>query len=167
MQGFARTLTRMGGVGDPQDRYLQLIDDASVQLTELLELLALAARIQGERWEPLVQDADTLEVARDAVERLGEKAAVSGAGIAVTTDRDAMRVALHGLANAALRHGGLERVEVEVDGREIRLGPVTSAGPVVLGDELKDLGAAVGRMALEALGATVGVEAERLVVRVS
>ena len=50
VQGFARTLVRMGGIGDPQDRYLGLMDAASTQLTELLELLALAARIEAGRW---------------------------------------------------------------------------------------------------------------------
>jgi signal transduction histidine kinase len=164
VQGFARTLVRMGGVGDPQDRYLGLIDSASTQLTELLEVLALAARIEGGRWEPLQQDADTFELAREAVEPLGEKAVVSGAGGAVTTDRDAVRAALHGLANAALRHGGLERVEVDVDGVVFRIGPVSDAAPVVLGEQLRDLGAAVGRMTVEALGGTVAVAGERLVV---
>lgn len=166
MQGFARTLARMGGLGDPQDRYLGLIDAASTQLTELLEVLALAARIEGRRWEPLEQDADTLDLAREAVDPLGEKAVVSGAGAAVTTDRDALRGALYGFANAALRHGGLERVEVEVDGRVVTIGPVTDAAPVVLGENLRDLGAAVGRMAVEALGGSVELAAERLVIRI-
>jgi len=165
VQGFARTLARMGGLGDPQDRYLGLIDTASTQLTELLEVLALAARIEGGRWEPLRQEADTLALARDAVERLGEKAVVRGEGAGVTTDPEALRTAVFGFANAALRHGGLEQVELDVAGRELRIGPVTDAAPVVLAESLRDLGAAVGRMAVEALGGTVEVAAERLVIR--
>jgi len=165
VQGFARTLTRMGGIGDPGDRYLGMMDAAAMQLTELLELLSLAARIEAGRWEPVAQDADTLDLARAAVERLADKAAVSGAGEAVATDVTAVHAALFGLANAALRHGGLERVELDVDGRELRIGPVTEAAPVVLGESMRDLGAAVGRMVVEALGGSVAVTAERLVVR--
>jgi signal transduction histidine kinase len=165
VQGFARTLLRMGGLGDPADRYLGLMDAAAVQLTELLETLALAARIEGGRWEPLEQDADTLELARAAVERLGEKASVSGSGEAVTTDRDAARGALFGLANCALRHGGLERVELDVDGRAIGIAPVREAAPVVLGENLRDLGAAAGRQVIEALGGSVELDGERVVVR--
>ena len=164
VQGFARTLVRMGGADEQQTRYLGLIDAASTQLTELLEVLALAARIEGGRWEPLEQDSDTLELAREAVAPLETRALVRGDGAAVTTDRDAVRIALYGLSNSALRHGGLERVEVDVDGRVVRLGPVTDAAPVVLGENLRDLGAAVGRMVIEALGGTVAVDDERLVV---
>ena len=45
---------------------------------------------------------------------------------------------------AALRHGGLDEVEVVVRGAEIEVSPITARpAPVVLGLELRDLGAAV------------------------
>ena len=155
----------MGSLGDPQDRYLGLIDAASTQLTELLEDLSLVARIEGGRWEPLQQDTDTLALARIAMEPLGDGAVVSGTGAAATLDPGAVARALHGLANAARRHGGLERVELDVAGHEIRIGPVTTAAPVVLAEDLRDLGAALGRTVIEALGGSLALDGERLVVR--
>lgn len=156
---------RMGSLGDPQDRYLGLIDTAAIQLTELLEDLSLIARIEGGRWEPLEQDADTLELARTAVETLGDTASVTGTGAPVQIDPAAASRAIFGLANAARRHGGLEVVEIEVDGTELRIGPLTTAAPIVLAEDLRDLGAALGRMVIEALGGSVELAGERLVVR--
>jgi hypothetical protein len=54
-------------------------------------------------------------------------------------------------------------VEVEVDGAEIRLSPVTAASaPVVLGEDLRDLGAAVAVRLVRRLGGSVEVEGETL-----
>lgn len=155
----------MGSLGDPQDRYLGLIDAASTQLTELLEDLSLVARIEGGRWEPLEQESDTLALARVAVEPLAETAVVSGTGAPVSVDAAAVARALSGLANAARRHGGLDVVELEVSEREIRIGPVTTAAPVVLAEDLRDLGAALGRTVIEAIGGSLALEGDRLVVR--
>jgi signal transduction histidine kinase len=167
VQGFARTLMRSDDLGDPGTRYLGMIDAAAIQMTELLELLSVAARIDGGRWEPLEQDVNTLELAQTAVARLDERAVVAGAGADIQTDGAVVRASLFGFANCALRHGGLERVEVDVSGGEVRIGPVTDAAPVVLGENMRDLGAAVGRRVVEALGGSVEVTAERLVVRLA
>jgi hypothetical protein len=75
---------------------------------------------------------------------------------------------LAALFQSALRHGGLETVEVEVDGAEIRLSPVTAASaPVVLGDDLRDLGAAVAVRLVRRLGGSVSVAAETLQIRLA
>ena len=61
-------------------------------------------------------------------------------GRAVRVDRDAVERGLAGLALCALRHGGLERVELTADGPSVWIEPVIpSAAPIVLGDDLKDL----------------------------
>ena len=50
------------------------------------------------------------------------------------------------LAQSALRHGGFDEVAIDVAGTELRISPVTPASaPVVLGEDLRDLGAAVAR----------------------
>src|SRR2546423_15204993 len=93
----------------------------------------------------MTREADTLELAQAAAARLGEeRVRVTGSGTALETDADAVERGLAALFQSALRHGGLDSVDVEVDGAEIRLSRVTAASaPVVLGEDLRDLGAAV------------------------
>ena len=93
---------------------------------------------------------------------------VAGSGAVVETDTDAVERGLAALFQSALRHGGLDSVEVEVDGTEIRLSPVTAASaPVVLGDDLRDLGAAVAVRLVRRLGGTVAVAGETLTIRLA
>src|SRR5213592_2737762 len=81
IHGFAQTLVRLGVVGQPEQRYLEMIDVASRQLAELLDELGLAARIEGGRYEPNLQPADTRELAFGAAEELGpERVIVEGEG---------------------------------------------------------------------------------------
>ena len=70
------------------------------------------------------------------------------------------------LVQCALRHGGLDRVDVVADGQELRVSPITPASaPVVLGEDLRDLGAAVAVMHVGRLGGSVAVDGETLTVR--
>jgi signal transduction histidine kinase len=169
VHGFATTLVRAGGLEPPADRYVEMIDAASAQLAELIDELALAARIESGRYDPTLREADTLELARAAAARLGEdRVHVAGSGTAVETDAEAVERGLAALFQSALRHGGFERVEVEVDGAEIRLSPVTAASaPVVLGDDLRDLGAAVAVQLLRWLRGSVSVAGETLEIRLT
>src|SRR6266545_2285074 len=99
IHGFAQTLIRMGDLGDPNQRYVEM----------------------------------------------------SGAAA---------------FAQAALRHGGLEQVDLRVDGATLTISPVTpSSGPVLLGDELRDLGAAVAVRVVRALGGSVELDGDTLTVR--
>ena len=67
-----------------------------------------------------------------------------------------------------LRHGGLERVELAADGESLALSPVTPASaPVLLGEDLRDLGAAVAVQVLRALGGDVRVERETAEIALS
>jgi signal transduction histidine kinase len=167
VHGFATTLARGGGLEPPADRYVEMIDAASAQLAELIDELSLAARIESDRYDPTAREADTLELAQAAAARLGEeRVRVSGAGASLETDADAVERGLAALFQSALRHGGLEQVEVEVDGTDVRLSPVrASAAPVVLGEDLRDLGAAVAVRLVRRLGGSVSIAGETLDIR--
>jgi len=166
VSGFAHTLQRIDGLGEPAGRYVEMIQAASEQIAELLEELGLVARLEAGKYAPSLVEADTLELARSAASRLGEKAGAAGSGAAVRIDRDAVERGLAGLALCALRHGALERVELTADGPSVWIEPVIpSAAPIVLGDDLKDLPAAAARRVVEALGGALELEGDRLRVR--
>lgn len=169
VHGFATTLARGGGLEPPADRYVEMIDAASAQLAELIEELSLAARIESDRYDPTLREKDTLELAQAAAARLDEERVhVTGTGADVETDTDAVERGLAALFQSALRHGGLDSVEVAVDGVEVRLSRVTPASaPVVLGEDLRDLGAAVAVRLLRRLGGSVGVDGETLTIRLA
>jgi signal transduction histidine kinase len=169
VHGFATTLVRTGDLQPPADRYVEMIDAASAQLAELIDELALAARIESGRYDPTTREADTLELARAAAVRLGEdRVAVTGSGTTVETDAEAVERGLAALFQSALRHGGLERVDVAVNDAEIQVSPVTPASaPVVLGEDLRDLGAAVAVRLVRRLGGTVEIAGETLEIRLT
>jgi signal transduction histidine kinase len=166
VHGFATTLAR-GDLEPPANRYVEMIDAASAQLAELIDELSLASRIESGRYEPTLREADTLELAEAAAARLGEeRVRVSGSGAAIETDGDAVERGLAALFQSALRHGGLDSVEVEVNRTEVRLSRVTAAAaPVVLGDDLRDLGAAVAARLVARLGGSLSIEGETLTIR--
>jgi signal transduction histidine kinase len=167
IHGFAQTLVRMGDLGEPKQRYVEMIDLAARQLAELLDELGTAARIEDGRYEPSLRPVDTLELARAAAEQLGQdRVRVTGEGAEVRADPEPTERGVAALVQAALRHGGLEEVELLVDGPSLRVSPVTaSSAPVVLGAELRDLGAAVAVRVVRALGGSVDVDGETLTVR--
>jgi len=156
VQGFAKTLLRLEDLdGEKAARYLSLIDAAADELVELLDLVSLAARIEDGRYDPVLREVDSLELAPEGA---------TGTGATVTVDPDAVATALGSLARAAARHGGVD-VSTSVDGPRILIEPVVAeAAPVVLGEEQKDLGAAVAVRVLRVLGAEVTLSGERLTV---
>ena len=160
--GFARTLTRSGDLDERSQRFLQMIEEASEQMTELLDELGVAARIQGDLWEPVMIDADTLELARSDDERI----VAEGAGETIETEPESVARGLKALAVAAVRHGPVDQVTWRVEGRELVLAPVTAAAaPVVTGDSVRDLGSLVARLVIEELGGAVELDGETLRVR--
>ena len=165
--GFAGTLLRLGSLGEPGERYVRLMEAAAGQMGEIIDDLGVVARIEGGRFEPAVDAHDSLQLAREAAARLGEgRASVSGEGAEVAVDRGIAVRSLAALARAVLRHGTLERVHVTAAGAEVTIAPLPeNAARVALSDELRDLGAAVGRAAVEALGGSLHAEREMLVVR--
>ncbi len=167
VHGFATTLARTSELAPPADRYVEMIEAASRQIAELLDELSLAARIESGRYEPMLRETDTLLFAQAAAERLGaDRVHVSGEGATVETDIDAIDRGVSALVQATLRHGGLDEVAVAVRGKEIDVAGVTdSSAPVVLGQDLRDLGAAVAVRVVERLGGAVSVSDSTLTIR--
>jgi signal transduction histidine kinase len=166
VHGFVKTLERMAALEPPADRYVDMIGQASEQMAGLLDALSLAARIEGGRYEPVLREVDTLELARSAQSRLGDdRVRVSGEGATISTDEDAADEGVSALVRCALRHGGLEEVTVAVRGAELDVSPVTAASArVVLGEDLRDLGAAVAVRAIAALGGSVSLAGDTLTI---
>jgi signal transduction histidine kinase len=167
VSGFAKTLTRAGELEDPAARYVAMIEAASDQMAELLDELGLAARIEDGRYSPPLREVDTLELAKAAAAKLGEdRVRAGGAGRTVRVDPDATERAVAALAQCALRHGGLELVEVTADKSELAISPITPASaPVVLGEDIRDLGAAVAGRLIVALGGSLELDGETLRIR--
>jgi signal transduction histidine kinase len=167
IHGFAQTLARMEDLGEPKARYVGMIREAARQLAELLDEVGLAARIAEGRYEPNLQPVDTTELARAAAAELGEdRVVVLGEGEEVEVDVKAAKRGVAALAQAALRHGGLEQVDIRVSGATLAISPVTSTSAlVVIGEELRDLGAAVAVRLFRALGGSVELDGNSLVVR--
>jgi signal transduction histidine kinase len=165
--GFARTISRSDGLDPTLVGYAEMIETASQQLAELVDELSLASRIAGGRYEPKLESVGTADLAAAAAEQLGgERVGVSGNGGAVVVDPEATKRSVAALVQCALRHGGLDRVDVVADGPELRVAPITPASaPVVLGEDLRDLGAAVAVMHVARLGGSVGVEGDILTIR--
>ena len=156
----------MDSIGEPASTYLGMMETASTQLADLLDDLGVAARIEGGRYEPPLQDSDTLELAERAAALVGEQAHAAGPGGAVRVDPDAAVRALRGFARCALRHGGLESVALGAEGTAVTISPVVAgAVPVLMVEELRDLGAAVGHRIVAAHGGTATLDDGALVVR--
>jgi signal transduction histidine kinase len=156
VQGFAKTLLQLDDLdAEKRTRYLSLIDASADDLVALLDLLSLAARIEGGRYDPHLQEVDSLRLV---------PASNDGKGATVRVDPEPVTRALASLQRAASRHGGVEAT-IAVDGPRVVVEPVVAAAaPVVLGEEPKDLGALVAVQVLRTLGGTVSLEGETLTV---
>jgi signal transduction histidine kinase len=164
VHGFARTIQRTAKLEPPLDRYVEMITAAAAQMTDLLETMSLAARIEGERYEPVLAETDTLALA-EAAATDAEGVRVEGTGAAIETDKDAVQRALAALASCARRHGGFDEVTLRVDGTDVRLSPIGQAAPILLGEELRDLGSAVAVRTVSALGGSVEHADDAVLIR--
>jgi hypothetical protein len=139
---------------------------AAEQMGELLDALGVVARIEAGRYEPALIETDTLELVRAAAERIGEKVVASGSGATVHIDRGPVEAGIAALTLCAVRHGGLERAEIVAAGETVEISPVPEAAAlIVLAEDLKDLGSATARRVIEAIGGSLRLEGERLLVR--
>jgi len=163
--GFAKTLAKTD-LEEPAARYVEMIEAASAQLSELVDELSLVTRIERGRYSPALIEADSLELAREACVELQERVEVTGEGAAVKIDPEATSRALSRLAKAASRHGGIDSVSVGVRGTELEISPLLkSAAGVVTGEELRELGAVAAVEHLKAIGVAVIADGERLSIR--
>jgi signal transduction histidine kinase len=165
--GFARTLQRLDEIGQPADRYVEMIGAATDQLAALLDLLGAVARIEADRFEPQLRSMGTRELADDAARRIEDgRAAVEGEGTEVRADPEWAAVSISALAEAARRHGGLERITISVDGPAVAIGPIVNeAGAIAIGADLRDFSAAVGTQVLQKSGARVELDGDSLRIR--
>jgi signal transduction histidine kinase len=164
--GFAHTLQRLDSLEAPADRYVEMIGAASEQMTQLLDLLAAAARIESGRFEFQARELDSRQLADAAVERLEDGAAtVDGDGADVQVDPRWCETSLAALGECIRRHGALEQVTFAVEGPTVSIGPVgDGVAPIALGEDLRDFGAAVGTAVLTAMGAELEARGEGLAV---
>ena len=160
--GFARTLTRAGDLDERAMRFLGMIEEASEQMTGMLDEIGVAARIAGSRWEPGLREADTLQLATADDPRV----VTEGNGESIETEPESVERALRALAIAAVRLGPADPVTWRVNGRALELSPITAeAGPVVTGESFRDLGSLVARIVIEELGGSLELDGETLRVR--
>jgi signal transduction histidine kinase len=162
VSGFAKTLLRAEVLPERRSVYLGMIDEAADEIAKLVDELGCLALIESGRYEPKLTDADTLALATCADHRVS----AAGTGETIQTDAPSIRRSLEALAVAATRYGGIDRVAWTVNGRDLRLEPVTAAaGPVVSAAEVRDFGSVVARRMIEALGGSVSLDGEALNVR--
>ena len=129
VHGFARTLSRVD-LQEPAVRYVAMIEQASGQIAELLDELALVTRISQGRYEPRLEEVDSLQLAQEAAAELEEGSVeLSGEGAPVRVEPDSARRAVRQLARAARRHGGLDAIRVEVRGPVLEIGPLAGNRP--------------------------------------
>lgn len=164
--GFARTLDRLEPLQERTRRYIGLIAAASAEMADLLDRLSLVAQIEGDRYKPSLRTVDSFDLARSAAMQVEAGSVdVAGEGAAVSVDKDWTERSLAAYAECAIRHGDSDRLSIAVAGAELRFSPVTPAsGPILIGEELRDLGAAVAGRVIEATGGSVELDDGALVV---
>jgi signal transduction histidine kinase len=164
--GFAHTLQRLDSLEEPADRYVDMIGAASEQMTELLDLLGAAARIEAGRFDVQAREADSRKLVDAAVARMDGRAVADGVGATVLLDPAWAEKSLAALAECVRRHSALDEVTLAVDGSVVAISPLADGvGAIALGDDLKDFSAAVGTRVLDAMGTKIQPDGERLVVR--
>ena len=166
--GFARTLEQLP-LEAPAPHYVEMIGAASAQIDELVDQLRLVARIESGKYEPVLVERDSLELAREAAARLEEgRFDVSGRGAPVLVDPEPTVRALSQLARATARFGGHDSVSLAVGGAELVLSPLSRiARPVVLGEEARELAAPAAALLIEALGGVLAAGEDQLVIRLA
>ena len=170
VHGFVKTLERTMELEPPTDRYMEMIGEASVQMAELLDELSL---VGADRVGPLRPGASRGRHARARARRARSGSARTACtsparARSISTDVEAVGRGVSALVQSVLRHGGLDEVGVVVRGTEIDVSPVTPASAqVVLGEELRDLGAAVAVRLVAALGGAVTLDGETLTIRLA
>ena len=166
IHGFARTLEGLD-LDEPAGRYVEMVRVAGEQMRDLIEQLRIAAQIEAGRYDPVLVEVDSLELARGAAAALDEgRVAVSGEGSLVRVEPVAVGRAVAQLVRAAARYGGYDSVDLVVHGAELAISPLgRAAAPVLLGERLDELGAPAAAVLIRALGGSLAAEDERLLIR--
>ncbi len=167
VHGFARTLQRTP-LGEPHDRYVEMIDAASLQITELLEELALVARIELGRYEPMLDIVDSLELAVEAAAELPDDPVnVTGTGSPVSRrgrDRPAGGAPARP-GRAAPRRPGVGRARRHRGDAGDLPARRHGAGRRHRRGAFSELGPAAAVRLIAALGGSVALDGDRLVIQ--
>jgi signal transduction histidine kinase len=132
--GFARTLERIGGLDEQQQRYLRFIVASCEEQTRLIDAVATLARREGgtlaAKLAPVDLGQAAVDAAADVEQRLGDGRCVAlvnePAAALVLADPEHVPLALATLAEAALRlEPALREVGMQRSGSQIRLGPIS------------------------------------------
>lgn len=162
--GFARTLERIGGLDEQQQRYLRFIVASCEEQTRLIDALATLARREGGTLAAKLAPVDlgnaAVDAAVDVEQRLGD-----GRSVALVSDAEATLVladpehvplALATLAEAALRlEPALREVGMQRSGSQVRLGPISPDAMQELSvDDGRDVRVVAARTLLTLSGVT-------------
>ena len=165
LTGFARTLS--GSVTtEPEAGYARTINETAAQIGQIVDELALVARIQEGRYQPQPAEVPLDELVSDVRAAFDAgRLTVSGQGGAVHVERQPAVRALTALARAAMRHGALDSIEIALDGSSLQFRPIgPNAKPVLTGTEVREFGAAAALVFIAAVGGETAVTGDALVV---
>lgn len=166
LAGFSRTLARELE-DDARGDYAATIEESAVQIGEIVDRLALVARIQEGRYTPPPPESVRAgELAGAAVTALGaERVLVRGEGALVSVSRRPVEDALISCARAAMRHGGMDSVMITVADATLMFAPILeNARPVLEGSEIREFGAATALIVLGTLGVGTALLEDRFLV---
>jgi len=164
VHGFARTIDRLEPLQERTQHFVGLMVEGSGEMADLLERLALVARIERGAYDPHLREVDSLELVRAAAALVhAGEVSVTGEGATVHLDPDPTERSIAAFLTCALRYGDDGPIECSVRGPVLAIAPVTrDSGPVLVGEDLRDFGAAAARIHVEALGGSVTLTEDAL-----
>ena len=165
VHGFAQTLARTEGHDETTARYLEMINAAATQLAELIDELSLARADRGRPLRPGAAGGRHARARagrrRTARRRARAPSRATGRRSRSTPRPPSGRSPRSRSARCAT--AAWSEVELAVRGAELALSPITPASaPVVLGEDLRDLGAAVAVRVVQRARRGVAVDDETL-----
>jgi signal transduction histidine kinase len=172
--GFARTLDRLGGLDERQQRFLDLVVEGADDMRRQLDDLALCARAADGTMRPRPRPVDLRSLIVDAAVSATERAAngrhvaalVPDHPVEAQTDVELTTGALARLALAVLRlEPEREAAELRLDEHGVvRLG-ATEATRGMVTAPARDLSLAAAHAALRVVGVVASADSEAVVVR--
>jgi len=166
LTGYSRTLARELAE-DPRGNYAATLEESVAEIGNIVEQLAIVARIHEGRYAPPTLEVVTTEdLARASATALGpERVEVRGEGTTITVAREPVEDALTACARAAMRHGGTDLVAIEVVATTLTFQPIhENARGVLGGTEIREFGVAAALLVLRTLGSTTSIVNDCFVV---
>ena len=154
-------------LGDPAARYVSMMKAAAEQMGELLDALGVATRIEAGTYEPALIEADSLELVQAAAERLGRKRwrAARAPRFGSTALRWKPVSRLSPCAPCDTEDSSGRRSSPPARRWRSRRSRRPPHRIVLSEDREGQLGASTARRVIEAIGGSLTLEGERLLVR--